>query len=72
MISARSGVWLRSAGPGGCWWKPDGSLALHIVASCLLFGIGSDEGRRYLAVDSMGQVDAVYIGQINYICNANI
>ena len=66
MISARSGVWLRSAGPGGCWWKPDGPLALHILAPC--FGIwylamaAVKEG-NIQCLNRVGQVDAMYRSQ---------
>ena len=70
MISARSSVWLRSAGPGGCWWKSDGPLALHILASCLAIGIGNGEKRQYSMFDLVGQLDAVYVGEVDTISNA--
>ena len=62
-------------GSGGCWWKPDGLLALHILAFC--FGIwhlalaAVEEVKiQYLIQWNWWMLDAVYIGEINVISNA--
>ena len=55
------------AGVGG---SLTGSLHYTFLHLVLVFGIGSREGRQYPTFDSMGWVDAVYIGEINLIRNA--
>ena len=56
------------AGVGG---SLTGSLHYTFFHLVLVFGIGSGEGRHYIVFDLVvGQVDAVYIGDISVISNA--
>ena len=71
MISARSGVWLRSAGPGGCWRKTDGLPTLHILGfSLFFFWRGQRGGEDYESLASGEQVDAMCIGELHSKKNA--
>ena len=55
------------AGVGGSLTGPLHYTFLHLV---LVFGNDSGEGRQCSIIDSVGQVDAVYIGDVNTMSNA--
>ena len=71
MISARSGVWLRSAGPGGCWWKTDGLPTLHILVP-LIFALAMGRGGDIVLALPIVTVDTVYIGELHRLNNLQL